>query len=124
MLSSLRDSPDGSISQNPRTFGPFNTNTWKLIRQVNGIQEPNPHLPDNIYTNNGPSPLSASLASNTQEAGKAWNEFRRALGSNYRDPAQSHINEYMANLTDKNEEKRDSPTLYSDNTCPNPFAPS
>jgi len=25
----------------------------------------------------------------------------------------------MANLTDKNEEKRDSPTLYSENTCPN-----
>ena len=97
MLTSLLDSPDSSISQNPRTFGPANTKTWKLIKQVNGIQEPTPRLPDNIYTNNGPSPLSAwsrgPLASNTQEAGKDWNEFRRALGSNYRDPAQSHINE-------------------------------
>jgi len=82
-LSFLLDSPDGSISQNTRTFGLSNTNTWKLTKQVNGIQEPTPHLPDNIYTNNGPSPLSAwtrgPLASNTQDAGKAWNEFRRAL---------------------------------------------
>ena len=72
MLSSSLDSPDAGISQNPRTFGPSNTNTWKLIKQVNGIQEPTPHLPDNIFTNNGPSPLSAwtrgPLASNTQEA--------------------------------------------------------
>ena len=94
---------------------PSNTNTWKLIKQVNGIQEPTPQIPNNIYTNDGPSPLSAwtrgPLARNTQEAGKAWNEFRRAFGSNNRDPAQSHINEYMANLTDKNEGKRDSPTL-------------
>jgi len=128
MLSSLLDSFDGGISQNPRAFGPSNTNIWKLIEQVNGIQEPTPRLPDNIYTNNGPCPLSAwtrgPLASNTQEAGKAWtrNEFRRELGSNYRDPAQSHINEYMANLTDKNEGKRESPTLYSENTDPKPLS--
>ena len=92
-----------------------------MIKQVNGIQEPNPPLPDNIYTNYGPTPPSAlsrgPLASNPQEAGKAWNEFRRALGSNYRHPAQSHINEYvafMAQLTDQNEE-RDSPAVYSEN---------
>ena len=127
MLSFLLDSPDGGISQNPRKFGPANTNTWKLIKQVNGFHEPTPHLTDNIYTNNGPSPLLAwsrgPLASKTQQAGKTWNEFRRALRSNYRDPVQSHINEYMANLTDKNEEKRDSPTLYLENTSPNPLAP-
>jgi len=97
ILASLLDSPDEGITQDPKTFGPANTNTWKMIKQVNGIQEPTPPLPDNIYTNSGPTPHSAwsrgPLASNPQEAGKAWNEFRRALGSNYRHLAQSHINE-------------------------------
>jgi len=127
MLATLLDSPDQGIAQDSKTFGPANTNTWKMIKQVNGIQEPTPPLPDNIYTKSGPTLHSAwsrgPLASNPQEAGKAWNEFRRALGSNYRHPAQSHINEYMAQLTDQNEDKRDSPALYSENMRPNPLLP-
>jgi len=51
MLASLLNSPDEGISQDPKTFGPANPNTWKLIKQVNGIQEPHPPLPDSIYTN-------------------------------------------------------------------------
>jgi len=97
MLALLLDSPDEGNAQDPKHFGPANTNTWKMIEQVNGIQEPTPPLPDNIYTNSGPTPHSAwsrgPLTSNPQEAGKAWNEFRRGLGSNSRHSAQSHIND-------------------------------
>ena len=40
MLASLLNSPDEGIAQDPRTFGPANTNTWKMIKQVNGIKNP------------------------------------------------------------------------------------
>jgi len=66
-----------------------------------------------FYTNLGPSYYSAwsrgPLASNPKKlaAAKAWNKYRRALGSNYRDPTHSHINEYMVQQTSTLEEERD-----------------
>jgi len=56
MLASLLDSPDEGIAQDPKTFGPANTNTWKMIKQVNGIQKPTPPLPDNITPTVDPHP--------------------------------------------------------------------
>jgi len=64
-----------------------------------------------FYTNLGPSHHSAwnrgPLACNPKEAAKVWNEYRRALRSNYRDPTHSHINEYLAYQTSTLEEERD-----------------
>jgi len=128
MLDSMFEIPDSGISQNPRTFGPANTGTWQLIKKIHGIQEPTPQLPNNIYTNMGPSPHSAwtrgPLASNPKEAGKAWNEFRRALGSNHRDPLNSHINEYLAFQVDRDEIQRDSSGFYRQHTHPDPPLPT
>ena len=127
MLDSMFEIPDSGISQNPRTFGPANTGTWQLIKKIHGIQEPTPQLPNNIYTNMEPSPHSAwtrgPLASNPKEAGKAWNEFRRALGSNHRDPLNSHINEYLAFQVDRDEIQRDSSGFYRQHTHPDPLPP-
>jgi len=43
ILASLLDYPDEGIAQDPKTFGPANTNPWKMIKQVNGTK--NPPLP-------------------------------------------------------------------------------
>lgn len=119
ILTNLNDS-EGTIEVDRHTGTPKNTGTWGLIKQVHGIIQKPTRLPDLIYTNADNTGTQVwtrgPLASNEREAGKAWNEFRRALGSDHRDPTDSQLNKAMAAYAKTREQAQEDLELQTHDT--------